>query len=136
MLLLNNNMKFLSLKHLLLLSIIVFLTKGSLQNPAGHIENNSIRICKSQLIVIESAEKNCLDLEFNNNKSRPSSQGEKVEPIVINCSEIIQSKIRLISCLLPQNSALFEKNCLLSSFGYPFILQSFHKSKVISILRI
>jgi hypothetical protein len=73
-------MKLLSLKYLMLFTILLF-PRESYEDHLGHVNLELSEITNSQLSVNESPEKHCLNLEFKNNRSRPTNQGQKVETI-------------------------------------------------------
>jgi hypothetical protein len=128
-------MKILSLKYLMLFTILLFPREVS-EDHLSQVNYELSEITNSQLIDNESPEKNCLNLEVRENKSRPTNQGEKAETIVLNCSNSNYSKIRSINLFILQKIAFSKKNHSLSSSYYLLISQTFHISTLINILRI
>jgi hypothetical protein len=128
-------MKLLSLKYLMLFTILLF-SRESNKLLLSHDKNELSEITNSQLSVNQSPEKHCLNLEFKNSRSRPTNQGQKVETIVISCIGSNYSKIKSINLSILQKKVFSKKNHFLSSPYYLLISQTFHISTLINILRI
>jgi len=128
-------MKLLSLKYLIIFALLLF--PGEINKDClSHIKNELSEITGSQLIINDSPEKDCLNLELRKNKSRPTNQGEKVEPIVINSTYSNHSEIRFINLSILQKMVFSKENYSLSSPYYSLISQTFCISTFINILRI
>lgn len=128
-------MKLLSLKYLILFTVLLFPREIN-KIHFSHNKNEKGEITNSQLIVSESPEKNCLNLELRKSKSRATNQGEKVEPIVISSTYSNHSEIRFINLSILQKMVFSKENYSLSSPYYLFISQTFCISTLINILRI
>ena len=131
----NNRMKLLSLKYLILFAVLLFPREIN-RIHFNHNKNGKGEIADSQLIVNDSSEKNCLSLELRKSKSRPTNQGEKVEPIVISSTCSNHSEIRFINLSIIQKMVFSKENYSLSSPYSLFISQTFCISTLINILRI
>jgi hypothetical protein len=128
-------MKLLSLKYLILFAILLF--PGEINRiHFSHNKNGKSEIASSQLIVNDSSQKNCLSLELRESKSRPTNQGEKVEPIVISSTCSNHSEIRFINLSVLQKMMFSKEAYSLSSPYYFLISQTVRISTLINILRI
>ena len=128
-------MKLLSLKYLILFAVLLFPREIN-RIHFNHNKNGKGEIADSQLIVNDSSEKNCLSLELRKSKSRPTNQGEKVEPIVISSTCSNHSEIRFINLSVPQKMIFSKETYSLSSPYYFLISQTVRISTLINILRI
>lgn len=128
-------MKHLPLKYLILFTVLIFLG-GIPKINMGHHKNEKLKITNNKLIGSESPEKNCLSLVLRNNKSRPTNQGEKVEPIVLNSTYSNQTEIRLLNLSILQKMVFSKENYFLGSLYCHLIAQTFFISALIIILRI
>ena len=128
-------MKLLSLKYFILFAVLLFPREIN-KFHFSHNKNDKGKITNSQLIVSQSPEKNCLNLELRKSKSKPINQGEKVEPIVINSTYSNHSEIRFINLSILQKMVFSKENYSLSSPYYSLISQTFCISTFINILRI
>jgi hypothetical protein len=128
-------MKLLSLKFLTVIIVLLFSLEIS-KGQSNHCNKESSEIILSQDSENGSTEKNCLNLELKESKSRPTNHGEKVETIVITCSVSKYSEVRLLNLLILQKLVLLKKNYSLISHSYLLISKTLHISTLVNILRI
>jgi hypothetical protein len=128
-------MKLLPLKYLTVFIILLFsleISKGQLSH--GNKESGEITL--DQCSKNEPTEKNCLNLELRENKSRQTNHGEKVETIAIpgpasNCSEV-----RQINLFTIQKIVFSKKSNSLISHYYLLITKTLQISPLVNILLI
>jgi len=128
-------MKLLQLKFLTLFLILLFIHEISL-DQSNHGITESIEITPSQCSVNESQERNCLNLELKESKSRPTIQGEKVEPLVITNPFTNYSKVRLLDLFTLQKIAFSRKSFTLISHFCLLISKTLQISPLVNVFRI
>jgi hypothetical protein len=128
-------MKLLPLK-ILTVFIILLLSPEISKGQISHGNKESGEITISQFSKNESSEKDYLNLELSESKSKPTNQGEKVETIVITCPVSKYSEVRRINLFTLQKIVFSKKNCSLISYYYLLISKTLHISPLVNILRI
>jgi hypothetical protein len=128
-------MKLLPLKYLAVFIILLFspeISKGQLNHDNKELGEITLSQCSEN----ESPEKNCLNLELKENRSRPTNHGEKVNTIVITCPVANCSEVRLINLFTLQKIVFSKKNYSLISHYYLLISKTLQISPLVNILRI
>ena len=128
-------MKFLPLKYLTLF-LILLLTHEISVGQLNHGIKESGKITLSQYSGNVSQEKNCLNLELKESKSRPTIQGEKVETPVITNPVSNYLKVRLLDFFTLQEIVFSRKNFTLTSHFCLLISKSLHISHLVNVFRI
>lgn len=128
-------MKLLPLKILTVFIILLFSLEIS-RGQLNHGNKESCEISLTQFSKNEISEKDFLTLELNESNSRPTTQGEKVETIVIICPVSKYSEVRLIDILTLQKIAFLKKQYSIISHYYLLFSKTLHLSSLVNILRI
>jgi hypothetical protein len=128
-------MKLLPFKYLTVFIIVLFsleISRGQLY----HGNKELVEITLNQCSKNESTEKNCPNLELNENGSRPTNHGEKANTIVIACPVTSYSGVRLINLLIPQKIVILKKNYSIISHYCLLFSKTLQISPLANILRI